>query len=338
MERQQIHPPAPLKQALLAKASQINFYRFCELLELSAPDAPLLGTQERVDRDAVRFRADPSMGFPSGELKYQAGRFEDEHLPVPAVYTTFFSLIGVDGVLPFHILTDIVTRKEGVDALANFLDIFHHRMMTQYYRIWRKYHYPAGFQAGGVDQISQVLQGLTGRALRQPAAHEASSRWLALLGPLSRRTRSADGVVAAIRHVLPEIRVTVTEFHNKPVMLEAATLGRHTQMNRGDIVLGRRINDRSRSIKVVLHMTQAETLTRLLPGHPIRNDLDHFLGGYLGLRWEVTLSAQVPVTILPPPISGRAGCRLGLDAHLPHTKTSSAFLKTIELPLGRINA
>jgi type VI secretion system protein ImpH len=337
MERQQVYPIPPLKADLLSKASQINFYRFCQLLELSAPDSPLLGSQESVNHDAVRFRADSSMGFPTTDLKYKAGLFENEAIPVPVVYTTFLSLIGVDGVLPFHILTNIVTRKEGSEVLASFLDIFHHRMVIQYYRIWRKYHYPVGFTPGGNDKISQVLQGLTGRALSKPSTVEAESRWLALLGPLSRRSRSADGLVATIRHVLPEIGVRVTEFHNKPILLEASKLGRHTQMNRGDIVLGRRINDCSRSIKVVLQPTTKEELMSLFPGQATRKDLDYYVSGYLGLRWEVSLLVQVSLAILPPIRIGRDGCRLGLDAHLPW-KNGKNNQDSMVFPLGRINA
>jgi predicted component of type VI protein secretion system len=42
------------------------------------------------------------------------------------------------------------------------LDLFHHRIITRYYAIWRKYHYPAGFRPGGQDRLSQALLGLAG--------------------------------------------------------------------------------------------------------------------------------------------------------------------------------
>jgi type VI secretion system protein ImpH len=37
----------------------------------------------------------------------------------------------------------------GYEATTAFLDIFSHRITTQYYRIWRKYAYPATFEMGG---------------------------------------------------------------------------------------------------------------------------------------------------------------------------------------------
>lgn len=71
-------------------------------------------------------------------------------------------LYGVESPLPTHYSDDIAQRREGVEATEDFLDIFNHRLIAQYYRIWRKYSYPATFRAGGTDNISQYLLGLAG--------------------------------------------------------------------------------------------------------------------------------------------------------------------------------
>lgn len=54
-------------------------------------------------------------------------------------------LYGVESPLPTHYSDDIAQRREGVEATEDFLDIFNHRLIAQYYRIWRKYSYPATF-------------------------------------------------------------------------------------------------------------------------------------------------------------------------------------------------
>ena len=71
----------------------------------------------------------------------------------------FMGLYGVESPLPTHYSDDIAQRREGVEATEDFLDIFNHRLIAQYYRIWRKYSYPATFRAGGTDNISQYLLG-----------------------------------------------------------------------------------------------------------------------------------------------------------------------------------
>lgn len=75
-------------------------------------------------------------------------------------------LYGVESPLPTHYSDDIAQRREGVEATEDFLDIFNHRLIAQYYRIWRKYSYPATFRAGGTDNISQYLLGWRGWAYR----------------------------------------------------------------------------------------------------------------------------------------------------------------------------
>lgn len=124
-----------------------NFYRFCQLLEQENPDAPKLGTTSHPGDDPVRFRPWPGMGFPVSTLKAVENDEDQPTLP-PTVRTTFLGMYGVDSPLPTTYLDDIAQRREGHEAITSFLDIFSHRITTQYYRIWRKYAYPATFEAG----------------------------------------------------------------------------------------------------------------------------------------------------------------------------------------------
>ncbi|MBD4639196.1 type VI secretion system baseplate subunit TssG, partial [Xanthomonas citri pv. citri] len=84
----------------------------------------------------------------------------------------------------------------GHDALQGFLDIFSHRILTQFYRIWRKYSYPATFEPGGTDSISQSLLGLVGLGIPGTADHIATpvSRFLALLGVLQQPGKTQEGM------------------------------------------------------------------------------------------------------------------------------------------------
>jgi type VI secretion system protein ImpH len=86
------------------------------------------------------------MGFPAAEIK-GVELLEHPH-PPPTVRITFMGLYGVESPLPTHYIDDITQRREGYEAAADFLDIFNHRLITQYYRIWRKYSYPATLRKG----------------------------------------------------------------------------------------------------------------------------------------------------------------------------------------------
>ncbi|HBJ0092692.1 TPA: type VI secretion system baseplate subunit TssG, partial [Escherichia coli] len=152
---------------------RVSFYRFCQLLEQENPDGPKLGTTSHPGDDPVRFRPWPGMGFPVSTLK--AVEIDEDHptLP-PTIRTTFLGMYGVDSPLPTSWLDDIAQRREGHEAFTSFLDIFSHRITTQYYRIWRKYAYPATFEEGGRDATSQCLLGLVGLGIPGTAERVAT--------------------------------------------------------------------------------------------------------------------------------------------------------------------
>lgn len=128
-------------------------------------------------------------------------------------------MYGVDSPLPTAYLDDIAQRREGHDALQGFLDIFSHRILTQFYRIWRKYSYPATFEPGGTDSISQSLLGTVGLGIPGTADHIATpvSRFLALLGVLQQPGKTQEGMQALVTLLAPDTTVRVSPYCLRPV-------------------------------------------------------------------------------------------------------------------------
>lgn len=147
MAREAQPPHSRLTPRLEADLHRINFYRFCQLLEKRNPHRPLMGSTSHPVDDPVRFAPHPGMGFPASELKAVEYDEDDDSKP-PVIRATFMGMYGVDSPLPTAYLDDITQRREGHEALQGFLDIFSHRILTQFYRIWRKYSYPATFEPG----------------------------------------------------------------------------------------------------------------------------------------------------------------------------------------------
>jgi len=89
----------PMLPAILGDAPRMNFIRFCELLELAAPDAPPLGTTDSPAADPIRFRSRAQLGFPGREI--DAVRYDTDNPGAPpSVVTTFLGLYGVDARMP----------------------------------------------------------------------------------------------------------------------------------------------------------------------------------------------------------------------------------------------
>jgi len=308
-----------LLQALQGRVAEIGIYRFCQLLEESSPGRPPLGSSNRPQDDPVRFRPDPGMGFPASELR--AIEFDEQAAERPAaVRTRLLGLYGVDAPLPTAYLDDITQRREGHEALEAFLDIFNHRIFTQFYRIWRKYSYPATFETGGRDETSQCLLGLIGLGIPGTAERIATpvSRFLALLGVMRLPTRNAEGIGALVNLLAQNTRVRVVGHWPRSIRLLAPPgLARDSgvALNQGT-PLGPVARDVSSQMLLVLSTDDPDEVRGWLPGGHLHSDLLVLLRVYLGWRCTACLKLSLPLPSLAPARLGAPAALLGLTAVL----------------------
>lgn len=286
-----------------------NFYRFCQLLEQDAPDAPKLGASDRPRDDRVRFRPWPGMGFPASELR--AVETDEDHPDrPPTVRTTFLGMYGVDSTLPGSYLDDIVQQREGYEAVTSFLDIFSHRITTQYYRIWRKYAYPATFEPGGQDATSQCLLGLIGLGIPGTAEHIGTpvSRFLALLGTMRLPTRNAEGIRALVSLLAPNTRAVVTAPDPVRVHIENRSgLAKESRVSLSwRATLGKSAREACSRVRIDLITDDPTEAAGWLPGGTLHADFLALMRVYMGYRSDARLKLTVPVRLLPEPRLGQA--------------------------------
>jgi len=319
----------------------MNFYRFCQLLERSDPDAPVPGSSWQVRHEPVRFRPHPGMGFPAGEIR---GVEEPAypHLP-PTVRINFMGLYGTASPLPSHYIDDVTRRREGHEATQDFLDIFSHRLATQFYRIWRKYTYPATFTPGGTDDTSQYLLGLAGLGIRGCAQNIATpvSRFLALLPVMLLPGRTAEGVSSLVGLLAPDTHAQVVPWDPRRIaqssMLNMST--RHPVSLTHRPVMGTHATDVNGQVLLRLFTDNSEEVRGWLPGGQLHGDLMALLHVYLGAKLDARLELCVDRALLP---DAQLSCRtneaqqLGRTAVLPLTQPpGSREPDLIIIQLGR---
>lgn len=344
MEREP-HPTAtPLIQALGEKLPYVNFYRFCQLLEGAHPELPLLGISQNPKDDPIRFRPHRGMGFPVTEIKGVDSLDEYRKSKIPSIRTTFLGLYGITSPLPTSYLDDISQYRDGTDSLTDFLDIFNHRLTTQFYRIWRKYSYPATFGEGGSDNTSQYLYGLIGLGIPGCAEHVASplSRFLALLGILRLPTRTAEGISALVKLLAPATQVEVLPHDPRRIALNKPTKISCQQpiTLENKPVLGDYAIDVNSQVLIKLHTEEKAEAKGWLPDGSIYQDFMALLRVYLGSRVNARLCLTLPRHLLPDAsLSTRKtqGVQLGRTAvmrpYQPITTPSTTALITIGLGL-----
>ncbi|PNS10442.1 type VI secretion system baseplate subunit TssG [Mixta theicola] len=299
--------------------------------------------QHKVKPEAVRFRPHPGMGFPSSEIK-GLETHEHAHLP-PTVRVTFMGLYGVESPLPTHYIDDITQRREGHEATADFLDIFNHRLIAQFYRIWRKYSYPATFQEGGKDKTSQYLLGLAGLGIDGCAENIATpvSRFLALLPVMLLPGRTAEGMVSLVRLLAPGTQAKIWHHDKRRIPLKKPlTLHvRQPATLKGLPVMGAYATDVNSQVLMQLTTSDPDEAQGWLPGGDLHSDLMALLHVYLGVRLDVRLQLCVERGLLPDATMSTTprpdGVQLGRTAIMRplNPANTTKRLKTITINLGR---
>ncbi|MDH6147993.1 type VI secretion system baseplate subunit TssG [Paraburkholderia tuberum] len=353
---------APLLPALLDQATRMNFIRFCELLELAAPDMPSLGTTDSPATDPIRFRSRAQLGFPGREIDAVRSDIDNPAGP-PSVVTTFLGLYGVDARMPAYFIDEVAQHRDGAEPLSAFLDIFHHRIITQFYRVARKYRYPVGFRRDGTDPVSRYLLSFAGfgfsaptrRTISIPNLSTATSgeeqktagarqrlaevadkrRLLSMLGLAMQKTRTAEGLAGVLRHAVPDATITVEEFHpvwREVTDFEPAALGEQC-------LLGRGFYDRANVVRVVITPASRETVLSLVPGQNTHREIMTLLRFYLGYESEADLEMHVRADLMPRPALEPRQANLGFTAQLeaPAAPAPGAPTRITRVQLGRWN-
>ncbi|EAA8946733.1 type VI secretion system baseplate subunit TssG [Salmonella enterica] len=315
MEREPSVSFTTLNDAFGERLPYTHFYRFLQWLEKTHPEYPPLGSSRRIGDDPVRLRPYAGMGFPAGEFKGIEINPDDNPDSPPTVRTTFMGLYGITSPLPTQYIDDITQRREGHETVEHFLDIFNHRLITQYYRIWRKHSYPASFEDGGTDAISQCLLGLAGLGIPGTAEHLDTplSRFLGMLPALQVPGRTAEGVAQVVKMVTPDTTATVLPHHKRRVEVPELTLSTAGGFCLGDhLVLGGVATDVNGTIDIRLYTeSKADLQGWFPPDFTLYNDLLALLRVYLGWRYDAHISLTFPRRLLPRP---RLTCQYSDDS------------------------
>jgi type VI secretion system protein ImpH len=109
------------------------------------------------EQEAVRFRSQPSLSFPPSAIVQvrPLDREEGSEAKAPAaaeMMVSFMGVTGPSGVLPYHYTALLLRRIREKDyALRDFLDLFHHRAISLFYRAWVKYRLPFAYERSQLD-------------------------------------------------------------------------------------------------------------------------------------------------------------------------------------------
>lgn len=182
-----------VEELLRSEPYRFEFFQAIRLLERMASDRQPLGRFTNPSDEVARLGAYPSLSFPASEIQsidWPEGK-------PPSLAVNFMGVTGPQGPLPHFYTTLILARlRSGDRTLRDFLDLFHHRMLSFFYQAWEKYRFAVSYERGERDRFSHHLLDLIGLGTLglQERLAVPDDAFLFFAGILSQRPHSAHAL------------------------------------------------------------------------------------------------------------------------------------------------
>ena len=259
----------PLEEVVrhLDAARRRGAYPLLMVLERLLGGDAAIGTAANLDEERIRLRHDRQLTFRPGEVS--AVRVSDVNLerPVVEITTAFLGLTGASSPLPPYIPEEVAQEDEETPSRRDFLDLFHHRFVSLFFRARARSDFANGYRSDQTDAWSRRVLALLGRDRPPRVERWRVLRWSPIF---AQRNVTAAAVEAAIADVLSEdlgdVGVAVEPFVGAWVPLEAGDenrLGQARSTLGRDLVIGRRILDRASKFRLVVGPLGREGLVKL---------------------------------------------------------------------------
>lgn len=294
-----------------------HIFQALRLIEAACADHPRLGRSRRPSQDAVRLAQVPELAFPTSTI---ASFTRDEGTGRWRLTQRAFGLFGPNGALPLH-LTDYARdrqRNHRDPTFVAFADLFHHRMISLFYRAWASGEPAPSFDRPDDDPFGtkiDALAGLGGEAFEcRDAMPDLAKRHFA--GLLAAAPRSQSGLEALLKGFF-RVEVSIESLVGSWLHLEPQDLGRLGAVALGaNASLGAKVWSRQATFRLRIGPLALAEYQRLLPGGESLKRLAAIVRTYVGdtLDWEANLvlkADEVPPTVLGT--SGKLGhtCWIG---------------------------
>ncbi|MBT3197574.1 MAG: type VI secretion system baseplate subunit TssG [Gammaproteobacteria bacterium] len=208
--------------------------------------------------------------------------------------------------------------------LKDFLDLFHHRQISLFYRCWEKYRYYIHYRKGATDLFSQriyALLGLWDRQMRQSGGLEWP-RLLSHIGLLSMRNRSASVLAGIVSHYFNGVRSEIEEYLIRRMEIprwQRAALGKENCTLGEDCSLGETVPDRSGKFRLILGAMNFHQFSGFLPREAGYSQLQELIRFSLRDPLEFELKLILQQAEMPRlQLGGESAARLGWSSWLGH--------------------
>lgn len=333
-------PTVTLYDQLQRAPHLFDYFQALRRLECAHRDQPRIGAALRPIDEPVRLCQEAYLTFAGSALaNFTAGKNGRPW----RLAVNFFGMLGPNGPLPLHLTEYIRDRLQhhGDRTLGRFLDVFHHRLLTLFYRARSMAEPTAQFDRPETDRFAVYVGALCGRgspALQSRDAMPDFSK-LHFAGLLGSQARNAEGLQALLASLLG-IPARVDEFVGHWMSLPddcrwqsgksptTGTLG-------VSALLGDRVWDCQYKFRVVLGPLRREQYERYLPAGSLLPKVVAIVRNYIGdeLAWDLRLVLErEAVGTMELGKSGRLGWTTWVSSRPPKADAADLTLATGSTP------
>lgn len=285
-----------LQKALQERPYEFDFYSALRLLENAHRDRPRIGHSKRPSEDPVRLAQEPSTAFAPSTI---AGFDPSANGGVGRLAVLFLGLFGPHGPLPLH-LTEYARERQrqfSDPTFIRFADLFHHRILSLFYRSWASAQPAVQFDRPADDRFATYIGSLLGVGMPTLRGRDAMPDLAKLhyAGRLSAQVRNAEGLVAIVEGLLG-VPVAIQEFVGEWLDIpetsrcrlgeseDTGTLGRTAS-------IGSRTWQCAHKFRIECGPVSLSDYRRLLPDGDLHEELVATVRNYVGdeLSWDIRL-------------------------------------------------
>ena len=297
------------------KPFAFDFFAAVRLLQSQFAHLPRIGHSSLPSQDPVRFAQSPALEFAPATLEAV------QHSPAsgcPVIYSRHFGLFGPNGPLPLC-MTEYARERilhHGDATFATFCNIFHHRLLSFFFRAWADAQKTVDFDRPKDQRWQQFAGSLIGIGMKSLQGRDRvpDRAKLYFAGRLVQQSRNAEGLEAIVQDFFG-LRTEVQTFVGRWLPLppgSACKLGETPQTGAlgATVVLGSRFWSCQLHFRLRLGPMKLTEYERMLPSGSSFRRLRDWILQYAGEHywWDMQLvlaKGEVPVIQLG--VAGRLG-------------------------------
>lgn len=317
----------PLEQELFDEPYRFEFFQAVRLLERLDAERKPVGRDGQPTREAVRFRTRQTFSFPASEI-YDIKRSDrEEHEKPPEMTVAFMGLTGPVGVLPHHYTELLMERARYNDtALWTFLDIFNHRLISLFYRMWEKHRFPIAYERGELDQFTSYLFDIIGMGtggLRGRLSFEDQAL-ISYGGLIAQRPHSASAIAAILSDYFG-VPARAVQFAGQWLNLgeDATKLGSANSELGVSTIAGARVWDSQSKFRIKMGPMRLQEFNAFVPAGSAFSPMKDLLQLLAGLEFDFDVQLVLKAEDVP-------ACRVGGDPQKGPRLGWTSWLKTRE--------